>query len=235
MTLEEATAGPVEHPGLAIYGEELAVMWEYHHPLAWNAAHTNEVAALLALLTPVAARAEWRPPTSGETALFVASQVAVLADIRTTLDIKNHPGGFEKNPVLGRHPSDAKILALGGLSMAVQAAAWYALPSPWRNVLSGVMLTVEIGMVANNVSGGAPPPGGAPSAVLYNLREPTSVYLRPLVSVKVMVTESTVPEQSAFGVHESVGGCAEREGGAVRSAKWASTAVCPLKVRISCV
>src|SRR5947209_488416 len=95
-----------------------------------------------------AARAEWRPPTSGETALFVASQVAVLADLRTTLDIKNHPGGFEKNPILGRHPSDAKILALGGLSMAVQAATWYALPSPWRNVLSGVMLTVEIGMVA---------------------------------------------------------------------------------------
>jgi hypothetical protein len=48
-TLEEAAACPVEHPGLTIYGEELAVMREYHHPLAWNAAHPSEVAALLAL------------------------------------------------------------------------------------------------------------------------------------------------------------------------------------------
>ncbi|MGH2520891.1 MAG: hypothetical protein ACRDH2_00170 [Anaerolineales bacterium] len=36
--------------GLLIYGEELAVLREYPHPLAWHAAHPNDIAALVGMI-----------------------------------------------------------------------------------------------------------------------------------------------------------------------------------------
>ncbi len=37
-------------PGLLIYGEELAVLREYPHPLAWHAAHPNDIAVLVRMI-----------------------------------------------------------------------------------------------------------------------------------------------------------------------------------------
>jgi hypothetical protein len=39
-----------------------------------------------------------------------AYQGAALADMLTTLDIKNHPGIHETNPLMGPHPSDDRVL-----------------------------------------------------------------------------------------------------------------------------
>ena len=39
-----------------------------------------------------------------------AYQGAALADMLTTLDIKNHPGIHETNPLMGPHPSDGRVL-----------------------------------------------------------------------------------------------------------------------------
>lgn len=52
-------------------------------------------------------------------ALELTYIAAEAADCSTTLDIKSNPGYYEQNPLLGRHPSDGRIIgtciAVGGL------------------------------------------------------------------------------------------------------------------------
>src|SRR5260370_1342871 len=50
---------------------------------------------------------------------------ALMADMLTTAQIKNHPPLVETNPLLGQHPSDAKIAAYGLGAAALHAAITY--------------------------------------------------------------------------------------------------------------
>lgn len=59
------------------------------------------------------ARADDSPstgPLSKMTRLEWVYQGAALADMLTTLDIKNHPNLQESNPLMGAHPSDGRVL-----------------------------------------------------------------------------------------------------------------------------
>ena len=40
---------------------------------------------------------------------IVVTLILLFIDYRQTLDIKNHEGYFEINPILGKHPGDSKI------------------------------------------------------------------------------------------------------------------------------
>jgi hypothetical protein len=81
--------------------------------------------------------------------------VALMADMMTTADIKNHPGLYETNPILGLHPSDAKIAAYGLTMAGLHAAITYEMVSndvP-RGIITAwelVSIGVEAGYVVHN-------------------------------------------------------------------------------------
>jgi hypothetical protein len=79
---------------------------------------------------------------------------ALMADMMTTADIKN-TNLVETNPILGAHPSDAKIAAYGLGAAALHAAITYEMVSndvP-RGIITAwelVSIGVETGYVAHN-------------------------------------------------------------------------------------
>jgi hypothetical protein len=79
---------------------------------------------------------------------------ALMADMMTTADIKN-TNLVETNPILGAHPSDAKIAAYGLAAAGLHAAITYEMVSndvP-RGIITAwelVSIGVETGYVAHN-------------------------------------------------------------------------------------
>jgi hypothetical protein len=79
--------------------------------------------------------------------------LATLAvDYKQTLDIKNHPGMYERNPLLGDHPSDVRIRNYFALAAIGSVATIYLLPSEYRKYFIGGVLTVELIAIGNNKS-----------------------------------------------------------------------------------
>lgn len=82
--------------------------------------------------------------------------VALAADMATTLDIRKHADCAETNPILGRHPSDARVIAYG----IAAGIAHYAVTrellrlNMHRTLAAWEVLTigVEFDMVAHNYS-----------------------------------------------------------------------------------
>lgn len=116
-------------------------------------------AFLLAVAGP--AGAEW---FSGLDRAAVAREAAydglLLVDYGQTLDIKNHPGSYETNPLLGKHPSDEQIRRHFGAALVIHGLVSWALPdkpinrlgialSP-RALWQYVTLGVEGAVVASN-------------------------------------------------------------------------------------
>jgi hypothetical protein len=80
---------------------------------------------------------------------------ALAADMLTTADIKNHPNLIETNPILGQHPSDAKIAMYGASAALLHAAVTYELvsqdvPKPVIRVWEYLSIGVEVGYVTHN-------------------------------------------------------------------------------------
>lgn len=74
---------------------------------------------LIALVCALFLTACALPPE--QRAYEAAYQTLHVADTLQTLDIKRHPWAHETNPVLGKHPKDAEIIAY----MAAEAALHY--------------------------------------------------------------------------------------------------------------
>jgi len=85
-----------------------------------------------------------------EYAILASAEFFLFWDMAQTLDIKNHPGHFETNKILGPHPSDSFVItyfcAIGLGAMVL----WTVVPSPWRNVV-GIMTAVEAVQVWRNI------------------------------------------------------------------------------------
>lgn len=93
-------------------------------------------AALLALAAmPAQAWDDWE---AHDKALFAGFGVLSVADAMQTAEIVDHPDWDEGNPLLGRHPSDKRIV---GYFLA-RAALYYvvadALPAGWRTAFLGL-------------------------------------------------------------------------------------------------
>jgi hypothetical protein len=97
---------------------------------------------------------------AGEAQIPVSEYVfdlALAADLATTLDIRHHADYAETNPVLGRHPSDAKVLAYGILAGVAHYGVTRGMiklgASPRLiDVWEGLTIGVELDMVRNNYS-----------------------------------------------------------------------------------
>lgn len=109
------------------------------------------------LLAATAARAdfpEWAPPSNGEIAALVATETLIAIDMAQTLKWQRtrQPGdyGCENNPLLGCHPSPAKIIGMISAGAVLTAVVWYIAPPKVRYIVTGIVGTGELLAVTNN-------------------------------------------------------------------------------------
>lgn len=109
---------------------------------------------VLALLLASASAQAAEPLSADEWKREAAFLVLGAIDYGQTRDIANHPGMYEYNPLLGDHPSDARIrnyfLAAGAAHLGIT----YLLPRRYRPTWQWGSLILEAGFVAHNYSVG---------------------------------------------------------------------------------
>lgn len=90
------------------------------------------------------------PMTRNDNARELIYTALLVIDAGQTRDIANHPGMYERNPLLGRSPSNDRITAYmaGGALLHYGVSA--ILPARARHVFQYVTLTVQGAVVANN-------------------------------------------------------------------------------------
>jgi|SRR6267143_2463116 len=117
---------------------------------------TPAIAMACALLCSLAARAEWEPPNGPAVAMLVAAETLILVDVLQTLDLKRHPELVfgEMNPLLGSHPTDERILAMGAVGALVTAGLWYAIPPGGRWIVPSVVMVLETFAIVGNARAG---------------------------------------------------------------------------------
>jgi hypothetical protein len=85
-----------------------------------------------------------------------AYQALALVDMGTTLDIRHRPGMYEENPILGRHPNDARVVGYFAIEGASHALVTHALVSAgWTKTAytwEALGIGLEAGCVAHNYS-----------------------------------------------------------------------------------
>lgn len=105
------------------------------------------------LFVPTPARAQMAPT------LLVVAEATLLLDLGTTLDIKNHAAPWqlnasESNPLLGRHPSDVKLLGYFAVVMAGTAVGYRLLPEDYRPLAMSAIIVLEAYCVHRNLKNG---------------------------------------------------------------------------------
>ena len=68
-----------------------------------------------------------KPWTTGEKVMLGWSIAASAADAYTTTQALNNPNNYEVNPIMGKHPSNGRVIATIGLSQLIALAVshWY--------------------------------------------------------------------------------------------------------------
>lgn len=94
----------------------------------------------------------WKSMPKLEYAFFAAE----AADMLTTLDIKNHPDLIETNIILGKHPSDAKIIALCASAAMLHSVITYELmhsnmPRGFVKAWEITTISIESGYAVHNL------------------------------------------------------------------------------------
>ena len=82
-----------------------------------------------------------RPWTKGEKAVLIWSTLATAADAYTTTQALNNPNNCEMNPILGKYPSDGKVIAVAGNMLPIPFILINATSWNWvlfANVLLGI-------------------------------------------------------------------------------------------------
>ena len=72
--------------------------------------------------------------------------------MKQTMDIKNHPGYYEMNPLMGKHPSDARLRNYSIAAIAGHVAITQLLPDQYRPAWQWGTIGVEAGYVLHNRS-----------------------------------------------------------------------------------
>ncbi len=85
-----------------------------------------------------------------DTVLQTISQGLLIGDWSQTLDIKNHPGMHEINPILGEHPSNAAVNGYFAVSVAANQAVANCLEGSSRTYFQTGIIILESMAVSNN-------------------------------------------------------------------------------------
>ena len=100
-----------------------------------------------------------KPWTTGEKTMLGWSVLASAADAYTTVGALNNPYNYEVNPIMGKHPSNSRIIATICISelIAVAVSHWYpVIDFPligkvnMRYGFLGFKATVNTGCALNN-------------------------------------------------------------------------------------
>lgn len=95
--------------------------------------------------------AEDREWNKVDTAFATGAVLATALDVASTRYCMLHTALCdEQNPVLGHHPSAAKMWGLAGLATVGTLGIAYLIPTPYRETWLGLVSMIEIGMVVGN-------------------------------------------------------------------------------------
>ena len=108
--------------------------------------------AALILPVTVANAYEPAPLTDTEIAKEVIIAGLSILDASQTMQIKNLPHLEEKNPILGKHPSDKKIIAYFTTALLLHVGAVYLLPPAYRSYLQDGTIALEVVVIGRNKS-----------------------------------------------------------------------------------
>jgi hypothetical protein len=108
----------------------------------------------LAML-PAAAHADdetaYFQPLSGiEIKRQILVETTLYFDYLQTIDIKNHPGMFEKNIILGLHPKDNRVTVYFLLAGAAHYGVTRALPTEYRAPWQYTWIALEAATILHN-------------------------------------------------------------------------------------
>lgn len=93
---------------------------------------------------------KWTPPTNVEKGLFVVTNISLVLDMMQTLDLKNHSGYTESNPIMGQHPSDKVVIGYFIGVMGLHSVLWYNAPKPVRTIMEIGITALEVSMLQRN-------------------------------------------------------------------------------------
>lgn len=103
--------------------------------------------ALIALGGPAFAQ-NW---STQDKVLFATSSVLLVADWAQTRHIARNPDRFfEKNPILGEHPSVGRVNTYFATTLVLNYIVTDALPPKWRTAYQAGLIGVELYVVGNN-------------------------------------------------------------------------------------
>lgn len=105
--------------------------------------------ALFLFLSPVTLRAaEW---STRDQVLFSASSALLVADWAQTRHTARNPHLFyEKNPILGRHPSLGRVNAYFVTALVANYFLTDALSPKWRTAYQAGLIGLEVYVIGNN-------------------------------------------------------------------------------------
>jgi hypothetical protein len=83
--------------------------------------------------------------------MFAVASFSLLADASQTMQIQYHENHFERNRMLGKHPTNERVTLYFGLVIpATFVISRYILDGPWRKVYLGAVTLYELNTVRNN-------------------------------------------------------------------------------------
>jgi hypothetical protein len=118
------------------------------------------IAFIIMGLFTLAHAGEWKTDDTIVEGMYMVSHAI---DMGTTLDIENHPGLYETNPLMGRHPSRDRIYAVMGADFIIHPLISYLLPESWvvagydlhpRRNWQAITLGMSMGLVQHNFQAG---------------------------------------------------------------------------------
>jgi len=103
---------------------------------------------LLVVVSCACPRSDWTRADSMREASYLALHVL---DWGQTLDIADHPEKFyERNPILGEHPSRGEVNRYFAAGMVLHPVVSYLLPRPYREWWQYSTIGLEMVVVGNN-------------------------------------------------------------------------------------
>ena len=108
--------------------------------------HAMRILAILLLLTGCATD----PWSKQDIALEAAYMLVTAADMAQTLQIKDHPGMIETNPLMGEHPTDGRIYSHFATCAVLHVLAVDLLPSKYRGMFQMLGIGFESAVVYHN-------------------------------------------------------------------------------------
>ena len=83
--------------------------------------------------------------------LEAITQTTLFVDYKQTLDIKRHQGLYESNPILGMHPSDARVRNYFLVSSILSLGIAHLLEGSSRTAFMTGEMSFELAVVKRNV------------------------------------------------------------------------------------